>query len=105
MKKLILLLVLAFATTATAQVEQEILAQTRAYQFAAAITPSDSTDLPQVTKAIYIGTATAGQTIKVDMERGGTVTLSNVAQGTILKIAAKRVYTTGTTATNLISFY
>jgi hypothetical protein len=102
---LLILALLVSACVATAQVEQETLAQVRAFQYAEAITPSDGANLPHVTKAIYVGTATAGQTIKVDLQQSGTITLNNVVQGTFLGIAAKKVYATGTTATNLISFF
>jgi len=74
----------------------------RAPQRAAAISPSDSVDLPNVTKGIWA--ATTG-TLKVDMVSGGTVTLTGIPAGKFLPIAAKRVYATGTTVTGLIGFF
>jgi hypothetical protein len=108
MKKFLIFCAAAFFCVSFAHgqaLDQIIADHTRAYRFAEVITPSDSAALPHITKAIYVGTATAGQTIKVDMDQSGTVTLNNVVQGTFLKIAAKKVYATGTTATNLISFF
>lgn len=76
-----------------------------AFRYAEPITPSDGANLPHNTKGIYVGTATAGQTIKVDTEAGGTATFTNVAQGSTIPIAAKKVYATGTTATNLLALF
>lgn len=64
-----------------------------------AITPNDSTDLTVPTRGIYVGTA--GH-LKVDMLDGTTVTFNNLAAGTIHAIAVKRVYATGTGASNII---
>lgn len=66
----------------------------------AAITPSDSTDLTYVTKSIYVGGAGAIAIIGPD---GDTVTFAAVPVGTLLRIQAARVKSTGTTATNLIA--
>lgn len=68
------------------------------YRGAAAITPSDSANLTDPISAIYVGGTGA---IKVDMANGDTVTFAAVAVG-IFPIAVKKVYATGTAATNLI---
>ena len=81
--------------------DDKMFQQMRQYN-AEAITPSDGANLPHVTTRIWIGGA---GTLKVDMERSGTVTLSGVPAGTILDIAAKKVYATGTSATLLIAFF
>lgn len=65
---------------------------------AVAITPSDSADLTDPVSALYIGTAGA---LKVDTIGGDTVTLANVAVG-YLPLAAKKVYSTGTTAAGIV---
>jgi hypothetical protein len=65
---------------------------------AAAITTAD-TDQNTSFRAIYVGGA---GDIKVDMPGGGTVTFVAVPQGTLLPIRPKRIYATGTTATNLV---
>jgi hypothetical protein len=73
---------------------------------AAAITPSNSADLPTAaTGGIWVGTNGGTDTIKVDTVRGETVTFQAPASGNILPIKARRVYATGTTATNLIALY
>ena len=66
------------------------------------VTPSDSTDLPQVTRAIYCG---GTGDISVVMRSGETVTFSAVQAGTVLPIEAVRVRATGTTASNLVGLY
>ena len=68
----------------------------------AAITPNDSTDLAVVTRGIYVGVS---GDVALITEGGQTVTLKNAAQGSTIPVRAARVLSTGTTATNLISFY
>jgi hypothetical protein len=64
-----------------------------------AITPNDGADLAKYTRALYIGVS---GDVKVDMIDGGTgIVFKAVAVG-ILPIAVKRVYATGTAATNII---
>ena len=68
---------------------------------AAGITPSNSADLPVYARAIYVG---VGGNITVDMTDSGTnITFLAVPQGTILPVQVKRVYSTGTSATNLVA--
>ena len=69
----------------------------------ATVTPSDSTDLPAIGR-IYCGTVTAGQTVKIDCAlTGNTVVFTNPPQGGLIPgVIARRVYATGTTATNLL---
>ncbi|MEJ0093399.1 MAG: hypothetical protein WDN46_08170 [Methylocella sp.] len=71
----------------------------------AVIAPSDATDLPFVTKAIYFGKA--GNITITAMGQAGSpgVTLSNVPVGTVLSIRAQRVWATGTTASGLVALY
>ncbi len=69
-----------------------------------AITPSDSVDLPRVTRSIYVG---AAGNVKVNLAYapGGTpesVTLTAVPAGTFIPVRATRVFATGTTATGLV---
>lgn len=72
-----------------------------AYDEAAAIVPADGADLPALTRAIYVGVA---GDVKVDMETTGTVTFKALPVG-IQRLRVKRVYATGTTATNLVALY
>lgn len=68
---------------------------------AAVITPSNTTDLTVYARGIYVG---VGGHITVDMTDSGTnIQFLSVPQGTILPIQVKRVYSTGTTATNLVA--
>lgn len=69
----------------------------------AAVTPSDSADLPWVTRAIYCG---SGGDICLTLENradGDFETYVNVNPGQLLGLAVKRVWATGTTATGLIA--
>jgi len=67
-----------------------------------AITPNDSTDLTIPTTWLYIGSA---GTVKVDMLGNGTVTYTALVVGEIHKIRAKRVYSTGTSASSILGLY
>lgn len=70
---------------------------------AAAITPADGADLPDTAYGIYVGGA---GNITVDMIGiGANITFLAVPVGTVLPIIATRVYSTGTTATNLVALY
>lgn len=66
---------------------------------AEAITAHDTDQLDFATRAIYVGGA---GNIRVDMVSDDTVTFNGVVAGTILPIRVRKVYSTGTTATNLI---
>lgn len=59
------------------------------------ITPSDGSDLPETTRALYVGT---GGHLSVRMLSGETLTLSNVFSGSFLPLRVTRVLSTGTTA-------
>lgn len=64
-----------------------------------AITPADGSDLAEVTRSIYVGGAGA---VSATMASGATVTFLGLAAGTILPIRARRIRSTGTTATAII---
>ena len=64
-----------------------------------AITPHDTNELTNVTRALWVGGA---GNVKVTMENGDTVTFSGVAAGTLLPLRVRLVFTTGTTATLMI---
>lgn len=66
---------------------------------AVAVTPSDSTDLEYIPRALYVG---GEGNLKVDMMDGSTVTFASVPVG-IFPIRVTRVYSTGTAATNIIA--
>ena len=67
-----------------------------------AITGNDSTDLTVFPRAIYVGGA---GNVKVTTLGGDTVTLNGAVAGSILPVRVVRVFSTGTTATNLIGLY
>jgi hypothetical protein len=66
---------------------------------AEAIHPSDSADLPQATRAIYVG---GTGDLRVRMISGDTVTLFNVQAGMSYPLRLRQVLATGTTATGLV---
>ena len=67
-----------------------------------AITPSNSTDLDDLTKAVYVGGA--GNIVAVDW-LGNTCTFTGVLAGTVLPIRVRRINSTSTTATALVALY
>lgn len=67
-----------------------------------AITASDSTDLANVTRAIYVG---GGGNIALITAGGETVTITGALIGFVYHIRATRVLSTGTSATNLVGLY
>lgn len=66
---------------------------------ATTITPSDSTDLFTIPKALYVGGA--GNLVVKLLDDATTVTFA-VQAGAILPVRPVRVYSTGTTATGII---
>lgn len=69
---------------------------------AIAVTPSDSTNLTQQARALFIGT---GGNVVLDTPTETTVTFKNVMSGQILPVAAVRVRSTNTTATDIVALY
>jgi len=69
---------------------------------AAAVTPSDTVDLPSVSRGIYVGGA---GNVTVVMLGGAVVTFTAPPVGSLLPIAITRVNLTGTTATNLVAIW
>jgi hypothetical protein len=68
------------------------------FRGAAAITPSDSASLTDPVSAIYVG---GTGNIRVLMASGEDVTFTSVPVG-VFHIACTKVFSTSTTATNLI---
>jgi hypothetical protein len=69
---------------------------------AASVTPSDTVDLTDVTRWLYVGT---GGNVVAIMADGSTVTLVGVANGSLLPIRVSRVKSTNTTASNMIALW
>ncbi|MGR3371528.1 MAG: spike base protein, RCAP_Rcc01079 family [Pseudooceanicola nanhaiensis] len=67
---------------------------------AAAILPDDGQDLPEPTRAIYVGGAGS---LRVQMIWGATVDLAAVSAGMIYPLRVRRVMATGTSATGLVA--
>ena len=68
---------------------------------AAAVTPSDTTNLASgFTRAIYVGGTGDLAVVMID---GTTVTFKAVPAGTLLPVAVTRVNSTGTSATNIVA--
>jgi hypothetical protein len=69
-----------------------------------AITPSDSSELPYVTRGIYTGAG--GSLVVILNGDSSSVTFANLPAGVILPIRAKKVLATGTTSSmGLIGLY
>ena len=69
---------------------------------AAEITPSDTTDLAQASRGIWVG---YDGTLKVTMVRGQVVTFRAVTAGQFIPIRVKRVWATGTSAQYLVAIW
>ena len=69
---------------------------------AVAVVPSDTVNLAQPTRSIYVG---GTGDVKVITVGGQTTIFKAVPVGTTLNVAASRVFATGTTATNIVALY
>lgn len=63
------------------------------------VTPSDSTDLAEASRAINVGTTGA---VRLTTVYGTTATVQ-IAAGIAFPIRASRIWSTGTTATNIVA--
>lgn len=68
---------------------------------AAAVSPSDTVDLPQFS-VIYVGGA---GNVKVTTAQGTAVTFTGVNAGTVIPVRVRRVWSTGTTATSMTAVF
>jgi len=71
-------------------------------QHAAAITPSDTDNVPNAPVSVYVG---GTGNVVVVTSRGDTVTFTGVPAGTILPVQVRQVKSTNTTATSLVAIY
>lgn len=68
--------------------------------------PSDTNDLADVPKGIYVGTGGAIAMIGVNAPTDATgVTWKNVPSGALIPFRARRVLATGTTAADMLALY
>lgn len=65
------------------------------------VAPSDSTPLPVVPKALYVGTA--GDVVLRGVNGTSDVTFRNVAAGQVIDVRAGFVRATGTTAADIVA--
>ena len=72
------------------------------FEYAEAITPSNTVSLTGITRAVYVGGA---GNITAIMSNGDTVLFTAVPVGTLLPIRCTRINATATTATLLIAMY
>lgn len=71
---------------------------------AAAVTPSDSADLPGgMTRGLYIGGS--GNAVLILANDSAAVTFTGLVAGSVLMVRAKRVKSTSTTATSIVALY
>lgn len=66
------------------------------------VAPSDTTDLPQVSRALYIG---QGGDVALTMVDGHVLTFEAVPGGSLLPIRVSAVAATGTSATGIIALW
>lgn len=71
---------------------------------AAGVTPSNTEDLPNYSRMLYIADGGTGQNVKVTTINGSEVTFKNVPTG-ILMVQARKVWSTGTTATEILALW
>ncbi|MCT8003001.1 hypothetical protein V3I01_09890 [Sphingomonas sp. gentR] len=71
------------------------------------LTPSDTADLPDIPKGIYVGTGGTLVMIGIGAPAGATTgrTWKNVPNGAIIPFRARRVLATGTTAADMLALY
>lgn len=69
------------------------------------ISPSNTTDLPVTTRSVYIGSSGDLRVTLKDMPDGTFVTYKNMIEGLSYPLRIKRVFSSGTTASNLIGEY
>jgi hypothetical protein len=67
------------------------------------ITPSDTNELPFVTRAIYVG-GTGDITLRLADDTGSQI-IKAVAVGSMLPLRVRQVFATGTGATLLVGLY
>ena len=68
----------------------------------ASVTPSDSADLTELPKALYVG---IGGALVLRGADGTAVTFTQVVGGTVLPVRARRVQASGTTAGAIVALY
>jgi hypothetical protein len=68
------------------------------------VTPSDTDDLPNYSRMLYVGVGGSGKHVKVTTLNGDVVEFKNVPTG-ILMVQARRVWAAGTVATDILALW
>ena len=76
---------------------------TKPIEDAVAVSPSDTTDLAKVCRALWVGGGGAVELIT--FPGGHDVTFAGVPSGTLLPVRASRVKAGSTTATSILALY
>lgn len=84
---------------------ESIAEYTAGIRSAAAVAPSDTTDLSRVTRGIFVGGAGNVAVIFCDDADAAPVTLTGLAVGVWHPMQVRRVMTTNTTATLIVAGY
>lgn len=72
-------------------------------EYSFAIAASDTNDLATIPRAIYVG---SGGDIKMQLVHDAApVVWSSVPTGSLLSVRPRRIYATGTSASNLVALY
>lgn len=91
------------ASNRFSQTDPAILAP---YTRGVTVTPSDTVDLAEVSRGIFATKGTSSHsTIVVLLADNTTTTTFDLARGEYLPLRVKRVYATGTDATNIVALY
>lgn len=77
--------------------------QTAPASNAVAVTPNDSADLAFASRGVFVGGA--GNLAYIPLNGTTAVTLVGIPAGTILPIRPKRIMSTNTTATSIVSLW
>lgn len=73
---------------------------------AVAVTPSDTADLPDTPKGLYVGTGGDVVLVAADAPAGAAGTaFRSLPGGALLPVRARRVLASGTTAADLVALY
>lgn len=72
----------------------------------APLAPSDTADLADTPKGLYVGTGGDVTLVAIDAPAGAAgVTFRNLPSGALLPVRARRVLATGTTATDMLVLF
>ena len=78
------------------------VSRARPQEDAVVVTPSDSIDLAPWAVQLFIGSA---GNIKVTTLAGTTLVITGIPSGTLLPLSVQRVWSTSTTASNIIALF